>query len=116
LRPDASATTAWVNIELAEAGHHHIRFSVDAIPGERELRNNSRSALVEVADQSYKILYFEGEPRWEYKFMRRAVADDEDLQIASLLRVSPNKFYRQGIDTPQQLEDGFPTDRDELFD
>jgi uncharacterized membrane protein len=115
LRPDASATTAWVNIELAEAGHHHIRFSVDAIPGERELRNNSRSALVEVADQSYKILYFEGEPRWEYKFMRRAVADDEDLQIASLLRVSPNKFYRQGIDTPQQLEDGFPTDRDELF-
>lgn len=115
LRPDTSATTAWVNIELAEAGHHHIRFSVDPIPGEQELRNNSRSALVEVADQSYRVLYFEGEPRWEYKFMRRALTDDEDLQVASLLRVSPNKFYRQGIDNPQQLEDGFPTDRDELF-
>lgn len=115
LRPDTSATTTWVNIELDEAGHHHLRFSLDAIPGERELRNNSRSALVEVADQSYKVLYFEGEPRWEYKFMRRAVADDEDLRIVSLLQVSPNKFYRQGIDHPQQLEDGFPTDRDELF-
>ncbi len=115
LRQDARSTTAWVNIELAEAGHHHLRFSVDGIPGEQELRNNSRSTLVEVADQEYRILYFEGEPRWEYKFMRRALADDEDLRIASLLRVSPNKYYRQGIDSPEQLENGFPTTRDELF-
>jgi uncharacterized membrane protein len=115
LRPDTRATTAWVDIELVEAGHHHLRFSVDSIPGEQELRNNSRSTLIEVADQTYRVLYFEGEPRWEYKFLRRALGDDEDLQIASLLRVSPNKFYRQGIETPEQLEDGFPTTRDELF-
>jgi len=115
LQQDSSTTTAWVNIELAEAGHHHLRFSVDGIPGEQELRNNSRSTLVEVADQEYRILYFEGEPRWEYKFMRRALADDEDLQIASLLRVSPNKYYRQGIESPEQLENGFPATRDELF-
>ena len=115
LQQDSSTTTAWVNIELAEAGHHQLRFSVDGIPGEQELRNNSRSTLVEVADQKYRILYFEGEPRWEYKFMRRALADDEDLQIASLLRVSPNKYYRQGIESPEQLENGFPATRDELF-
>jgi uncharacterized membrane protein len=47
--------------------------------------------------------------------MRRAVTGDEDLRIATLLRVSPNKFYRQGIDSPEQLADGFPTTRDELF-
>ena len=115
LRPGSQVTTAWVNVRLEEAGHHHLRFSIDALNGERELRNNSRSALVEVADDSYRVLYFEGEPRWEYKFMRRALGDDEDLQLASLLRVSPNKFYRQGIDSPDQLEDGFPTQRSELF-
>jgi len=115
LRQDTRSTTAWVNIELAEAGHHHLRFSLDGIPGEQELRNNSRSTLVEVADQEYRILYFEGEPRWEYKFMRRALAGDEDLKIVSLLRVSPNKYYRQGIDSPEQLENGFPATRDELF-
>ena len=47
--------------------------------------------------------------------MCRALSDDKDLQIASLLRVSPNKFYRQGIETPEQLENGFPATRDELF-
>jgi uncharacterized membrane protein len=115
LRADAGTTTAWVEFELAQAGHHNLHFSVDAIPGETELRNNSRSTLVEVANQKYQILYFEGEPRWEYKFLRRAIGSDEDLKIVSLLRVSPNKYYRQGIDTPEQLESGFPTTRDELF-
>lgn len=115
LRADARTTSAWVDIELTEAGHHHLRFSVDDIPGEKELRNNSRSTLVEVVNQKYRVLYFEGEPRWEYKFLRRAIGPDEDLQIVSLLRVSPNKIYRQGIDSPEQLQNGFPTTREELF-
>jgi len=107
LRADAGITTARVEFEIAEAGHHRIHFSVDSVPGETELRNNSRSTLVEVANQKYRILYFEGE--------RRAIGNDDDLQVVSLLRVSPNKFYRQGIDTPEQLESGFPTTREELF-
>jgi hypothetical protein len=43
------------------------------------------------------------------------VHGDEELHIVSLLRVSPNKFYRQGIESPQQLEQGFPDTREELF-
>jgi len=115
LRPGTTITTTLVDIELAAPGHHQLRFHVDGIPGEQELRNNSRSTLVTVADQSYRILYYEGEPRWEYKFMRRALADEEDIKIATLLRVSPNKYYRQGIDSAEQLENGFPATRDELF-
>jgi uncharacterized membrane protein len=115
LPADAESTTAWVEVSLAEAGPHKLSFSIDSGDTETELRNNARSTLVNVASQTYRILYFEGEPRWEYKFMRRAVGSDEDLRIETLLRVSPNKFYRQGIDSPEQLEDGFPTTRDELF-
>jgi uncharacterized membrane protein len=115
LSADASSTTAWIEVDLDDAGPHQLSFSVDGDINEEELRNNTRSTLVEVANQQYRILYFEGEPRWEYKFMRRAVGNDEDLNISTLLRVSPNKFYRQGIDSPEQLQDGFPTTKDELF-
>ena len=38
---------------------------------EPELRNNERSVLVKVEEQQFNILYFEGEPRWEYKFIRK---------------------------------------------
>ena len=115
LRADASTTTAWIDFEIPDAGYRHLEFALEAGAEERELRNNSRTRLIEVAEQDYRILYFEGEPRWEYKFLRRAVAADPHLRIVSLLRVSPNKFYRQGLESPQQLEDGFPTTRDELF-
>jgi uncharacterized membrane protein len=111
----AGVTQVSIDMELPDAGHHQLRFSIAGGNAEKELRNNSRSTLVEVQDRSYRILYYEGEPRWEYKFMRRALTSDRELQLASLLRVSPNKFYRQGIESPEQLENGFPTSRDELF-
>jgi hypothetical protein len=57
----------------------------------------------------------EGEPRWEYKFLRRAVADDPALHVVSLLRTTQNKLYRQGIETPGELADGFPVRPEDLF-
>ena len=62
-----------------------------------------------------KILYFEGEPRFEMKFIRRAVADDKNLQIVTLQRTADNKFLRLDVDTPDELAGGFPKTRDELF-
>ena len=62
-----------------------------------------------VSDAKRRILYVEGEPRWEYKFIRRAEDDDPTVQMVSMLRTSENKIYRQGISDPNELADGFPT-------
>lgn len=115
LDPEQSSTMALIDIEVPEPGQLDLRFTVDPINGERNLANNSRSRVVDVPEGRYKILYVEGEPRWEYKFMQRALTDDPSIQLSTLLKVTPNKFYRQGIDSPEQLADGFPTERSELF-
>ena len=115
LPANTTATTAKVNLDLRDAGYHRLQFSVDGVDTEPELRNNVRSTLVKVEEQQFRVLYFEGEPRWEYKFMRRALDPDGDIRVVSLLRVSPNKFYRQGLESAEQLEAGFPATRDELF-
>jgi uncharacterized membrane protein len=111
----ATMTTALIDIDLQNAGYHRLQFSIDPGWDEPERRNNVRSTLVNVEEQQFRVLYFEGEPRWEYKFMRRAIDLEGDIRLASLLRVSPNKFYRQGLESAEQLQDGFPTTRDELF-
>src|SRR5690606_1592406 len=72
-------------------------------------------ALLEVRDGPHKILYFEGEPRWEVKFMRMAVAQDPQLQLVLLQRSAENKFYRLGVDSAAELQAGFPRTREELF-
>lgn len=114
--PEAgTVTTAFVDFGLQEPGFRDLNFSLDGKDGEAELRNNARATVVEVPQAPSRILYVEGEPRWEYKFMRRALDDDTSVRLVSLLRVSPNGFYRQGIDDPQELQKGFPTEAKDLF-
>jgi uncharacterized membrane protein len=62
-----------------------------------------------------RILYLEGEPRWEFKFLRRAVEDDRTIDLVTILRTTQNKIYRQGIANADELKDGFPTKVEELF-
>lgn len=114
---DASrdTTMAYIDVEVAEPGQMDLRFTLDPLPGERHLANNTRASVVDVPESQYRILYMEGEPRWEYKFMRRALEDDPSIRLTSLLRVTPNKYYRQGIDDPEELADGFPTQSQELY-
>ncbi len=86
-----------------------------ASPGEENRANNSVTRLVNVESAKRRILYVEGEPRWEYKFIRRAEDDDRIVQVVSMLRTTENKIYRQGIDDPQELADGFPARGEDLF-
>jgi uncharacterized membrane protein len=69
-----------------------------------------------VTDAKRRILYVEGEPRWEFKFIRRAEEGDPTVQFVSMLRTSENKIYRQGISDPSDLADGFPVRPENLFD
>jgi uncharacterized membrane protein len=68
-----------------------------------------------VVDRKEKILFFDGEPHFEVKFIRRAVADDPNLQVVLLQRTNDTKFFRAMIDSPDELAAGFPKTRDELF-
>ena len=115
LAEDALVTTAWIELVAAEPGQRILTFTLDRLQDEQNIENNRRVRVLEIPDDTFRILYIEGEPRWEYKFMRRALAEDKGLELVSLLRVSPNKFYRQGIENAEQLSEGFPTDAATLF-
>ena len=97
------------------AGAKSFSFEVLPLAGEENAKNNAVSRPVVVSDERRKILYVEGEPRWEYKFIRRAEDDDKTVQVASMLRTTENKIYRQGISDPKELEGGFPVRAEDLF-
>jgi uncharacterized membrane protein len=97
------------------AGAKTLRFSADLLPGEENAQNNAVTRLVSVEAGRRRILYVEGEPRWEYKFIRRAEADDSVIRLVSMLRTTENQIYRQGIDDPKELAQGFPNSARDLF-
>src|SRR5712671_188778 len=97
------------------AGARTLQFTIDPLSGEDNRDNNALTRLVNVESSKRRILYVEGEPRWEYKFIRRAEQDDRIVTVVSMLRTSENKIYRQGIDDPKELADGFPSRAEDLF-
>ncbi len=50
--------------------------------------NNSRTVVVNRNDKPYRILYVSGRPNWEYKFLQRALSEDEQIHLVGLLRVA----------------------------
>ena len=55
---------------------------------EATLANNSTILVVDRGHGPYRILYVSGRPNWEFKFMNRAVQEDEQLQLVALIRVA----------------------------
>ena len=112
---DGEPVTARVRLTLADAGPRVLRFTIPPLEGEQVTRNNVREVVVDVRDRREKLLYIEGEPRFEMKFLRQSLAGDEHVQIVTLQRTAERKFLRLDVDGPEDLLGGFPKTRDELF-
>jgi uncharacterized membrane protein len=115
LDTDGAIQTESVFFNAGTAGVKRVQFSLEPLGGEENLANNATARLVSVSGDRRRILYVEGEPRWEYKFIRRAAEDDHGMQVVSMLRTTENKIYRQGISDPKELADGFPVKAEDLF-
>ncbi|HEY3394500.1 MAG TPA: FixH family protein [Lacipirellulaceae bacterium] len=55
---------------------------------EATLANNERLAVVDRGGGPYRVLYVCGRPNWEFKFLRRALAEDDQLELLGLVRIA----------------------------
>jgi len=113
VKADASAQTEALLFNAGAAGVKNLEFSIDVQPGEQNQNNNRLTRVLNVVNAKPRILYLEGEPRWDYKFLRRAVEDDPNIEIHAILRTTQNKIYVQP-DTAE-LRNGFPVKVEDLF-
>jgi len=115
LGPDGNLQTETLMFDIGGAGAKTLQIAAALLPGEENTANNVLTRVVNVASEPRRVLYMEGEPRWEYKFIRQAEEDDRMVQIVSIDRTTENKIYRQGIADPKELAEGFPTRPEDLF-
>src|SRR5258706_2195904 len=117
-KSDGVEQTESVLFNAGPAGVKSVEASIEPLPAEENGRNNKLTRLVNVDNRKPKILYFEGEPRWEFKFLKRAVEDDHNIELITALRTTQNKFHFQfpaGWPNVHMLDDGFPSKIDDLF-
>jgi uncharacterized membrane protein len=115
LKGDGAEQIESIMFNAGSAGARNVEASVDVQKGEVNANNNRQTRVMDVDGAKPRILYIEGEPRWEFKFIRRAIEEDNSLRLVTILRTTQNKIYRQGIDTPEELAQGFPSKSEDLF-
>ncbi|HJR60140.1 MAG TPA: glutamine amidotransferase [Vicinamibacterales bacterium] len=115
LPADGEPASVRVRVMATDPGARVLKFRISPRDNEAIAQNNAREAMIEVVDRRERILHYEGEPRFEMKFLRQAVKEDKNLEVVTLQRTAENKFLRVGIDDPEHLLGGFPRTREELF-
>jgi uncharacterized membrane protein len=98
-----------------DVGSHAITVRVSQLRGEVITENNEAEALLRVRPGYERVLYLEGEPRYEFAFLRRAFDADSAVRLVGLLRSAKGKFLRVNVADSLDLIGGFPTRRTELY-
>lgn len=68
-----------------EGGTLDLGFEVAPLEGEVTEINNLTSHQVRVLDEKIRVLYIEGMPRWEYRYLRWVLLRDPRLQVTFLM-------------------------------
>lgn len=111
-------STRRYELTLEPERHEPVIYDAVLDRQDRELigQNNRYSFLVDnSAKPPLNVLYLEGHPRNEYKFIRRAADNDDNLRLASFLQTGPGRVYRQGLRNARELSEGFPDDHETLY-
>ena len=58
------------------------------LPGDVVPQNDQRFVVANRDQGPYRVLYAAGQPSWESKFLQRALNDDPEVKLVSLLRVA----------------------------
>jgi len=118
VNPSADTDLEQVKMVFTPDQEGTATYRVAIPPGkdEKNVDNNYRDFDIEIRDDRLPVLYVEGSPRMEYRFLRRALYNDPDFRIVGLLRLGDNRFYVQGQnDSEAYLSKGFPTTVEQLY-
>lgn len=64
------------------------QFAQPETSAEATLANNTRIVTVDRGKGPYRILYVSGRPNWEFKFLNRALAEDDQVELVGLIRIA----------------------------
>ncbi len=117
LKSDGVLQTESIVFNCGEKGPKTLDIGLEAVNGDENPQNNRVTRLVTVDDRKPRILYMEGEPRWDFKFIRRSLDDYNNIELFTILRTTQNKILTQstGSTVEKSLEQGFPAKAEDLF-
>jgi uncharacterized membrane protein len=79
-----------------EVGTLDLVVEVVKQPGELDDEDNVRTVQVAVLDAKLNVLYVDGSPRWEYRYIKNEMIRDKTVDISCLLTSADPNFAQEG--------------------
>ena len=96
LQPLPEGQTLELPFKPERVGVQRLAVWVDPIAGERSTVDNRQEFQGLALDPRIKVLYIEGRVRPEYTQLNRALARDPNIEVASMLRITQDRFNAAG--------------------
>ncbi len=95
-------------------GKYLCRVEIDHQPGELFSENNALERPVTVVARKIKVLYVEGPPRYDYRYLKNSLIRDPTMETQCLLLEADPEFPQESSPGVAPLKE-FPRTREELF-
>jgi uncharacterized membrane protein len=110
--PDSNPLEAELQFQPMEVGPLDLTIEAVKQAGEIDDADNIRTAQISVLDAQINVLYVDGYPRWEYRYLKTEMIRDKTVNISCLL-TSADPTFRQEGDKPITR---FPESIEEMLD
>ncbi len=58
--------------------------------------NNAAEVAIELVDRPLRVAYFDGYPRWEYRYLKNLLLREKSIQCAAMLLAANRQYTREG--------------------
>lgn len=96
MAPGERAASVTLLAKPDQAGTHDWRVELDAGTDDLVAENNVREARIELVDRPLRVLYIEGYPRWEYRYLKSLLIREKSLDSSIMLLSADRDFAQEG--------------------
>lgn len=85
------------------SGVHQLLLEIPALEGELETANNAQQLQVQVVDDKVRVLYVDGYPRYEYRYLKNILLREPSIDCSILLLSADADFAQEGEEPIRRL-------------
>ncbi len=96
--PEGDAGSAWVSLVTSpsEPGARDLEVRLSGVTRDTDEADNAVRTPIEVVDRPVRVLYVDGHPRWEHRYVKNLLLRERSIDATVLLLASGRRYAQEG--------------------
>lgn len=101
----ADARTARTILQVSRPLPGTARYKVQVLGPVADLSaaNNAQEVTIDISDRPIRVLYFDGYPRWEYRYLKNILVREQSIRSVAMILDPQRRFIQDGSEVLDAL-------------